>query len=190
MRGMASLPPRITQIFSLALLILLLSPMTVLSAQSGQAQPSSSREFTDPAGYRFIIPPGWRSPDYNAKNGHIRADILKNDNAGFQVRLTACDPGGFEKTVESAVRGYKKDMTQHWGGSIEQLKRSTVDAGEEAAIFHFRAERNNGQIWYLNETFIRSGNKLVVFQCGCPWPEREAFSLELEGVIRSIRFTE
>lgn len=145
--------------------------------------------FTDPAGYRLSVPDGWRVTDRTERGELIRADIDGGKQMGIQVRLAPVAPARFSATVKAMLDDYRRDMTGHWGGEMTETGRCSPDAGEEALTVRFRARRKDGKEWYLQESFVRSGEKLLVLQGGCPWPRREAAARAFDSILESVAFT-
>jgi hypothetical protein len=147
----------------------------------------AAEAFTDPAGYRLDVPRGWRIEDRTGRDELIRADLVKSDRAGVQVRLMDCPAGGFDRVVEAAIESYQGDMARHWGGAVDEVGREMFSAGDQALTVRFRAERQHGGTWYLQESFIRLDDRLVVLQGGCLWDERKGFSDAMDRMAHSVR---
>ncbi len=145
--------------------------------------------FTDPAGYRLRVPDGWRVSDRTKRDELIRADIDRGREMGIQVRLAPVSPGRFSAAVTSMLDDYRRDMTGRWGGDMTETGRCSPDAGEEALTVRFRARRKDGKEWYLQESFVRAGEKLLVLQGGCPWPRREEATRAFDAVVESVVFS-
>ncbi len=144
--------------------------------------------YADPAGYRLQAPAGWQVRDRGARNELIRADLSSGSNAGVQVRLLACPPEAFDRTVDAAIESYISDMQSHWGGSVKEIGRTQGAEGDAARTVRIRADRTNGESWFLRETFVRKARMLVVLQGGCRWTDRAAFAQAFDAITASLRF--
>ena len=167
----------------------LLAALSVcLFAASLGAEEEKTRPFVDPAGYRLSVPEAWRINDRTKADALIRADLVKGETAGVQVRLQRCPENGFDQLVEKAIASYREEMSGHWGGTCEVTAREPVKVADEGLTVRFRLERGDGSTWYLQESFVRSGTTLVVLQGGCLWDARTEIAPALDRIVASIRF--
>jgi len=175
--------PNLRVLSALAAAILLALP-----ACGGGDDRNEAETFTDPAGYSLEVPAEWTLSDRTEADGLIRADIGPGGNVGIQVRVVPLSAGGFAATTSAMLREYEADMSGHWGGSLEELERTSPGAGEEALTVRFRADRSDGSAWYLQESFVGGGDILVVLQGGCPWEQRSGIREAFDAIVESVRF--
>ncbi|MFO7950194.1 MAG: hypothetical protein R6U36_07475 [Candidatus Fermentibacteraceae bacterium] len=162
--------------------------MAVLASACGGGEGDGPKTFDDPAGYSLEVPGGWSLSDRTAGDGLIRADITGGDGMGIQVRLLPLSPSGFDAAVSRLLREYIRDMSGHWGGGMAETERTAPDAGEKALTVRFRATRDDGSVWYLQESFVSAGDMLVVLQGGCPWERRDRARAAFDDMVDSISF--
>jgi len=162
--------------------------IAVLASACGRGKEGSAATFDDPAGYSLEVPEGWTLSDRTAGDGLIRADITRGDSIGIQVRLRLLIPSGFDSAVSRLLRDYVQDMSGHWGGHVAETGRIIPEVGERALTVRLRATRDDGSIWYLQESFVSSGDMLVVLQGGCAWTERGLARPAFDAMVESISF--
>ncbi|MBD3370934.1 hypothetical protein GF402_11320 [Candidatus Fermentibacteria bacterium] len=162
--------------------------LALLGGCGGDSSSGGETGFTDPAGYSLEVPEGWMVSDETAGDGLIRADFSRDEEMGIQVRLSSMPAAGFSSTVRSALDDYRRDMTGHWGGSLTETERITPDAGDEALTVRFRFSRDDGSEWYLQYSLVRKDDRLLMFQGGCSWPDREEGMQAFDNVVESVRF--
>lgn len=158
------------------------------SACGGGEEGEGPKSFDDPAGYSLEVPGGWSLSDRTDGDGLIRADVNREDDMGIQVRLLPLSPSGFDAMTASLLNGYREDMSGHWGGSVAETGRITPEVGERALTVRLRASRDDEGVWYLQESFVSSGDMLVVLQGGCPWAKRELARPAFDAMVESISF--
>ncbi len=163
--------------------------LAVLTSACGEGEGEEPQTFTDPAGYSLEVPGGWSLSDRTAGDGLIRADIQREDDMGIQVRLVPLSGSGFSTRTSSMLSDYRADMSGHWGGRMAETDRITPEAGERALTVRFRATRDDGSAWYLQESFVSSGDMLVVLQGGCPWDGRAPARSAFDGMVESVSFS-
>lgn len=149
--------------------------------------------FVDPAGYQMEVPAGWQVKDHTAKKGVIRADLLADGKgkAGAQVRLLRCSPDQFRDRADAETTRYRVDMGSRWGGEVKEISRETSHTGESDRLtVNFRADRDGGSVWYLQESFIGRGEMMVLLQGGCDWTQRDEFSVTLGAIAHSVCFVD
>lgn len=177
----------------LPVLMPILSALFFLSC-SGNSDPEEAETdhsmFRDPAGYTLEIPEGWDLSERTSGEGLIRADITANASMGLQVRLTEVSPSNFHLKAEQLLAGYCEDMESHWGGSLHEMERFSPDAGDQALTVRIRSDRENGENWYLQESFVRGGSMLLVFQGGSRWTDREEAMVIFDEIVASSAFDE
>lgn len=158
------------------------------SACGGGEEGESPKRFDDPAGYSLEVPEGWSLSPRTTGDGLIRADITGGDGTGIQVRLMPLSQSGFDAAVSRLLRDYIRDMSGHWGGNVVETGRITPEVGERALTVRLRASRDDGSVWYLQESFVSSGDMLVVLQGGCAWTERGLARPAFDAMVESISF--
>lgn len=162
--------------------------IAVLASACGGGEGGGPKTFKDPAGYSLEVPGGWSLSDHTSGDGLIRADITGGDGMGIQVRLLPLSPSGFDAAVSQLLRDYIQDMSGHWGGGMAETERTAPEAGERALTVRFRAARDDGSVWYLQESFVSAGDVLVVLQGGCPWAGRDRARPAFDAMVESISF--
>ena len=136
------------------------------------------------------FPQGWEATERFAADGLIRADISKSEHMGLQIRLTDTAPGAFTSTAEAMAEDYATDMATHYGGYCNETERLYPETGDEAITVRFDSEWDDGSRWYLQLSLVRKGTMLVIFQCGCPWEDRQEGRSSFNRVVESIVFGE
>jgi hypothetical protein len=171
--------------FGLALALLMAAPA---GCGGGDEAQDRAATFTDPAGYSLEVPQGWSLSDRTGGDGLIRADVTRGEGMGVQVRLVSPPPGNFRSATSSMLRDYVSDMSGHWGGGMEETERITPDVGDRALTVRFRATRDDGSVWFLQESFVQSGGRMVVLQGGCPREDMETALPAFDRMVESISF--
>lgn len=169
-------------------LALLWIPAAAFFWACGGSSSEPEVRFTDPAGYSLEVPEGWTLADHSSGNGLIRADFSRDDEMGIQVRLASVVAGGFMETARSALEDYRRDMTEHWGGSLSETERVTPDAGDQALTVRYRFRRDDGSEWYLQYSLVSCDSRLLMFQGGCGWPDREEGGQAFDRLVESLVF--
>lgn len=162
--------------------------LALLSGCGGESSSEGQAGFSDPAGYSLEVPEDWTVSDRTSEDGLIRADFSRGQEMGIQVRLSSMPGATFSSTVRSALEDYRRDMTGHWGGSLTETERVTPDAGDEALTVRYRFSRDDGSEWYLQYSLVREDERLLMFQGGCRWPDREEGMRAFDLVVESVRF--
>jgi hypothetical protein len=144
----------------------------------------------DKKGYCLVLPKGWTIDKRGTGNAYIRADISADKNSGFQVRFFKCNAGKFHTTANKYIKKYKEDMAKHWGGTIEEIERTSSKIKNDIVTARYHLKRKDGKEWYLQEVFIHNNGKVVLFQGGCMPEDKEEFSRKLDKTAKGVIFTD
>jgi hypothetical protein len=161
--------------------------LLTLACSEGDSEMASST-LTDPEGYTVAVPAGWDVQEHFQEGALIRADLTNGDDMGIQIRLTDVSLSNFSTTSQILITDYADDMSSHQGGDFTEIGRDAPVAGDEAITARFHASRADGQQWYLQISLVRRGILLVMFQCGCPWEDRQEGKAAFDATVESIRF--
>jgi len=182
--------------FRAVILLLSCLPLGIEGCSKNSKPVDNKNVFNDIVGYKVTAPPGWKIVELVAgsrdseKSTHIRAEINRDENTGLQIRILPSKSSEFSNVVERHIKRYGNEMSEHWGGTVTELEpRIRHDVGEAATTARFRAKRKNGEEWYLQQSFVISGNLIVEFQCGSKWDFREEAGKGFNSIVESIEFT-
>lgn len=144
--------------------------------------------FEDPKGYQLSLPEGWTVEGRARGAEHIRGSLSDGRDGGVQIRWRPAPqaPQAFDDLAQALVISYADDMRGHWGGGFKEITRLRKP-GEWLRV-QFRADREDG-VWFLEETILKRGPHLLIFQGGCPWEARAGFTPDLDALAASVEIT-
>jgi len=138
-------------------------------------------------GYSFSYPSYWKLTDHSASKDMIRADIYKDNNVGFQIRMYKTKD--FRRFTDSYIKVFLREMQGHWKGTIKEEKREfSTKKGHEICKVWIYAEKQNGERWFFKEYLFQNNNNVVTFQSGIYFPYKKLYEVELDKIADSFSF--
>lgn len=164
---------------------------SVASTTTDRDSPSESmKTFTDKRGnYRISYPRTWRLDDKTSSNHMIRADIVKNEDFGFQIRAFSGIQDSLEDFSDHFIEQFMADMSGHWQGDIREDDRQCFSgASQDRCISSIIFARADGKAWFFREYLFQRADRVIVLQCGCRLEDRSANERELDAIAATFAF--
>lgn len=136
------------------------------------------RDFTDIKwGYKTKYPVTWTARSMPNSTDLVKADFSsRNRKGGVQVRIYPNTGGDFDKFCKWYVAQFVKDMQKQWGGSITVLRQRKCKIGRnEGYLVDYDFKRGDGKRFYLINHIWPRGDKVYLFQSGCPFDSKGSF---------------
>jgi len=146
--------------------------------------------FTDRAArYQIKYPSSWKLKDNTNANHMIRADIVKNNNLGFQIRAFWNVTGNLEDYTDRFVTQFMHEMSGHWPGHIDETDRhcnsdETIETCTSSIFFN----RNDGQQWFFKEYLFKKNRIVVVLQSGSRLEHKNNHEKALDDIAATFTF--
>ncbi|MBI4707475.1 MAG: hypothetical protein HY761_06075 [Candidatus Omnitrophica bacterium] len=139
--------------------------------------------------YRVDYPSDWSAQSTPNSTDVIKAQIIKDNQTGLQVRIDYNRYGDWSQFVDNYIKRFIGDMQGHWQGKAAILeKRYDTINGHEVAIVSIDFLRGDSQRFFFKHYLWPHGNKVYLIQSGTPFENRFRYEPVIDSIARSFNF--
>ena len=137
--------------------------------------------------YSIRYPNSWVAKKYPNSKDLVKGDISKGNEAGINIRIYENNQS-FSQFIEWYVENFKKDIENHYKGSIETVKKGYVSIdGRKSYVITFDFKRKDGSRWILKEYLVpRNKKEIFVFQAGTEYEHKDENIPIIDKIISTL----
>ena len=142
-------------------------------------------------GYRVRYPSSWKVRRHRGSTDLVKADLTSPDGrSGINIRVYRNIRGSFRAFTLRYVEDFVGDMQGHHGSPLRVLSRSHGQIGEHDGFMASFMLPRGGEQYYLKQYLWPrpGGDRVHVFQSGCPADQRATNEPVLDAIAESFDF--
>ncbi len=134
-------------------------------------------------GYRMHYPSDWKIDQFPDSEDLVKAEIIKDDQTGLQVRVYENTGEGLNAFLQWYVPDFDVKMRSRWGGEMKVINQQyKMFDKHRGFVVSFDFTRKDGKHYFFKQYLVSKESKVYVIQCGTLFDLRE----ENEDIFDSI----